>query len=223
MFPPDEDDGSNNPFSVSGQRSESLTFLVNGADNNDFLGNNAVVDPNPDALGEFKILTNNYEAEYGRTAGGIVNQVIKSGTNGFHGDVFEFFRNDALNARNYFLPAVTPFKRNTFGGTLGGPIRKDKTFFFLSYQGVRRHEGEVAPILSVLSPAERTGDFSELLPDTQLFDPISGNPYVNNQVPVNPVIANYINKYLPLPNLPGEQFRIFADRSGSRGSGHRPG
>jgi hypothetical protein len=206
VFPPDEDDGSLNPFSVSGQRSESLSFLVNGADNNDFLGNNAVVDPNPDALGEFKILTNNYEAEYGRTQGGIVNQVIKAGTNGFHGDVFEFFRNDALNARNYFLPDVTPFKRNTFGGTLGGPIRKDKTFFFISYQGVRRHEGEVAPILSVLSPAERTGDFSELLPDTQLVNPLTGNPYFNNQVPVDPVIANYISKYLPLPNLPGNNF-----------------
>jgi len=206
VFPPDEDDGSLNPFSVSGQRSESLSFLVNGADNNDFLGNNAVVDPNPDALGEFKILTNNYEAEYGRTSGGIVNQVIKSGTNGFHGDVFEFFRNDALNARNYFLPAVTPFKRNTFGGTLGGPIRKDKTFFFLSYQGVLRHEGEVAPTLQVLSPAERTGDFSELLPATQLIDPVSGNPYFNNQVPLNPVVANYIAKYLPLPNLPNNNF-----------------
>src|SRR5450432_121510 len=154
VFPPDEDDGSGNAFSVSGQRSESLSFLVNGADNNDFLGNNAVVDPNPDALGEFKILTNNYEAEYGRTAGGIVNQVIKAGTNNFHGDVFEFFRNDALNADNYFLTSVTPFKRNTFGGTLGGPIRKDKTFFFISYQGVRKHEGQVAPKLEVLSAAE---------------------------------------------------------------------
>lgn len=206
MFSPDEDDGSNNPFSVSGQRSESLSFLVNGADNNDFLGNNAVVDPNPDALGEFKILTNNYEAEYGRTAGGIVNQVIKAGTNNYHGDLFEFFRNDALNARNYFLPSVTPFKRNTFGGTFGGPILKDKTFFFISYQGVRKHEGAVAPIEQVLSPNERTGDFSELLPDTQLVDPISGNPYLNNQVPVNPVIANYIAKYVPLPNLPGNNF-----------------
>lgn len=206
VFPPDEDDGSGNPFSVSGQRSESLSFLVNGVDNNDFLGNNAVVDPNPDALGEFKILTNNYEAEYGRTSGGIVNQVIKSGTNAFHGDAFEFFRNDALNARNYFLPSVTPFKRNTFGGTLGGPIRKDKTFFFLSYQGVRRHEGEVAPILQVLSPAERNGDFSELLPSTQLINPITGAPYPNNQVPVNPVIANYIKAFLPLPNLPNNNF-----------------
>ena len=206
VFPADEDDGSGNPFSVSGQRSESLSFLVDGADNNDFLGNNIVVNPNPDALGEFKILTNNYEAEYGRTSGGIVNQVIKSGTNDFHGDVFEFFRNDALNARNYFLPAVTPFKRNTFGGTIGGPIRKDKTFFFLSYQGVRRHEGEVAPILQVLSPAERKGDFSELLPTTQLINPLTGAPYKNNQVPVNPVIANYIRDFLPLPNLPGNNF-----------------
>jgi|HubBroStandDraft_5_1064220.scaffolds.fasta_scaffold03258_6 hypothetical protein len=206
VFPPDEDDGSGNPFSVSGQRSESLTFLVNGADNNDFLGNNAVVDPNPDALGEFKILTNNYEAEYGRTTGGIVNQVIKSGTNSYHGDVFEFFRNDALNARNYFLPTVTPFKRNTFGATLGGPIKKDQTFFFLAYQGVRRHEGEVAPILQVLSPAERKGDFSELLPQLQLINPITDLNYPNNQVPVNPVIANYIAKYLPLPNLPNNNF-----------------
>jgi len=243
VFPPDEDDGSNNPFSVSGQRSESLSFLVNGADNNDFLGNNAVVDPNPDALDEFKILTNNYEAEYGRTSGGIVNQVIKSGTNGFHGDAFEFFRNDALNTRNYFLPSVTPYKRNTFGGTLGGPIVRDRTFFFVSYQGVRRHEGQVAAILEVLSPAERTGDFSELFtgspicpnpqPGDPTFDsgtlldphfptqtvtcssvpangvPINvtvGTPLKNNQVPVNSVIANYINKYLPLPNLPNNNF-----------------
>ena len=206
VFPPDADDGSNNPFSVSGQRSESLSFLVNGADNNDFLGNNAVVNPNPDALGEFKILTNNYEAEYGRTAGGIVNQVIKSGTNNFHGDAFEFFRNEALNARNYFLPTVTPFKRNTYGGTLGGPVVKDKTFFFVSYQGYRKHEGEASPVLQVLSPAERTGDFSELLPSTQLFDPITGDPYLGNKVPVNSVMANYISKYLPLPNLPNNNF-----------------
>jgi hypothetical protein len=240
VFPPDDDDGSNNPFSVSGQRSESLSFLINGTDNNDFLNNNSVVDPNPDAVAEFKILTNNYEAEFGRTSGGIVNQVIKSGTNAVHGDLFEFFRNDALNARNYFLPNVTPFKRNTFGGTLGGPIKKDKTFFFVAYQGVRKHEGQVAPVLQVLSPAERTGNFSELLspssPSTspcaspglgdptfeagQLFDPTSGTaftcadkstvtlqtPYPNNQVPVNPVIKNYIAKYLPLPNLPNNQF-----------------
>lgn len=214
VFAPDPDDGSLNPFSVSGQRSESLTFLIDGVDNNDFLGNNAVVDPNPDAVEEFKILTNNYGAEYGRTSGGIVNQVIKSGTNALHGGVFEFFRNDDLNARNYFQPTRTRFNRNLFGGTLGGPIRKDKTFFFISYQGSRRIEGQVAPVLTVLSPAQRgcvtvtpgcvgtVADFSGDLP-TQLVDPISGNPYPNNQVPINPVIANYISKYLPLPNIPG--------------------
>src|SRR5258708_5082806 len=155
VFATDPDDGSGNPFSVSGQRSESLTFLIDGVDNNDFLGNNAVVDPNPDAVEEFKLLTNNYQAEYGRTSGGIGNQVIKSGTNAFHGGVFEFFRNDDLNARNYFQLERTRFNRNLFGGTLGGPIRKDKTFFFISYQGSRRIEGQVAPVLTVLSPAQR--------------------------------------------------------------------
>src|SRR6266478_9927984 len=103
VFAPDPDDGSGNPFSVSGQRSESLTFLIDGVDNNDFLGNNAVVDPNPDAVEEFKILTNNYGAEYGRSSGGIVNQVIKSGSNNWHGSAFEFFRNEDLNANGYFL------------------------------------------------------------------------------------------------------------------------
>ena len=214
VFAPDPDDGSLNPFSVGGQRSESLTFLIDGVDNNDFLGNNAVVDPNPDAVQEFRILTNNYGAEYGRTSGGIVNQVIKSGTNSFHGGVFEFFRNDDLNARNYFQPTRTRFNRNLFGGTLGGPIRKDKTFFFLSYQGSRRIEGQVAPVLTVLSPEQRgcttvvagcvgtVADFSGDLP-TQLVNPVTGDPYPNNQVPINPVIANYISKYLPLPNIPG--------------------
>ena len=216
VFAPDPDDGSNNPFSVSGQRSESMTFLIDGADNTDFLSNNIVVNPNPDAIAEFKILTNNYNAEYGRTSGGIINQVIKSGTNSFHGSLFEFFRNDALNAKDYFLPVKETFKRNVFGGTLGGPIIKDKTFFFVSYQGARRHEGQTAGILQVLSPAERTGNFSELLtgvtdPNTgfdtgQLFNPFDGSAYPKNQVPVNPIIKNYIDKYLPLPNLPGNNF-----------------
>lgn len=215
VFAPDPDDGSGNPFSVSGQRSESLTFLIDGVDNNNFLGNNAVVDPNPDAVEEFKILTNNYGAEYGRTSGGIVNQVIKSGTNRMHGGLFEFFRNDDLNARNYFQPTRTRFNRNLYGGTLGGPIRKDKTFFFISYQGSRRIEGQVAPVIPVLSPAERgcttvtagcvgtVADFSGDLPGTQLVNPTTGDPYPNNQVPINPIIATYISKFLPLPNIPG--------------------
>lgn len=217
VFAPDPDDGSGNPFSVSGQRSESLTFMINGVDNNDFLSNNPIVDPNPDAVAEFKILTNNYTAEYGRTSGGIVNQVIKSGTNAFHGDLFEFLRNEDLNAADYFTQSRTVFKRNMFGGTVGGPIVKNKLFFFFGYQGNRRREGQVAPVLTVLTPQERTGDFSDLLAQgTQLVDPTNcttddeGNsvcaPYANNQVPVSPIIQNYINKYLPLPNRGTNQF-----------------
>ncbi|HXY14487.1 MAG TPA: carboxypeptidase regulatory-like domain-containing protein [Terriglobales bacterium] len=203
---PEAEDGSGNPFAVAGQRSESMTFLIDGADNNDFLGNNMVVNPNPDAVAEFKVLTNNYEAEYGRTSGGIVNQVIKSGTNAVHGSLFEFFRNTALDASDYFTQSVPNYKRNLFGGSIGFPIENDKAFFFASYQGARRREGQVAPPFETLSPAERTGNFSELLPDTPLINPTTGNPYPNNQVPVDPVIANYIAKYVPLPNRPGNQF-----------------
>jgi len=216
VFAPDPDDGSGNPFSVSGQRSESLTFLLDGADNTDFLGNNIAVNPNPDAVQEFKILTNNYDAEFGRSSGGIVNQVIKSGTNHVHGTVFEFLRNDVLNARDYFLPPDQPkasFKRNVFGGTVGAPIIRDKTFIFGAYQGARRREGQVLPQLTVLSPAERTGDFGELCGTAgnfdaagnctnsngqQLLDP-NGNPIPFNKFTPNPVSANYIAKYLPLP------------------------
>jgi hypothetical protein len=207
VFAPDQDDGSLNPFAVSGQRSESMTFLLDGADNNDFLGNNHVVNPNPDAVAEFKILTNNYTAEYGRTSGGIINQVIKSGSNAVHGSAFEFFRNTALDASDYFLGSVPILRRNLFGGTIGFPIKKDKLFFFASYQGARRSEGQNPGELPVLSPAERTGDFSELLPDVQLVNPAKNNKnYKNNQVPVDPVIANYINNYLPLPNRPDNNF-----------------
>ena len=230
---PEAEDGSGNAFAVAGQRSESLTFLIDGSDNNDFLSNNMVVNPNPDAVAEFKILTNNYEAEYGRTSGGIVNQVIKSGTNSIHGSLFEFFRNTDLDASDYFLTTPNPnggfthhvpeYKRNLFGGSIGLPVKKDKAFFFASYQGARRREGQLAPAFQVLSPAERTGDFSELYTGTidpatgfdtgQLFNPTdpSGGPFLCsgspcNQVPVDPVIANYIAKYVPLPNQANNQF-----------------
>jgi len=216
VLAPEQEDGSGNAFSVAGQRSESLTFLIDGSDNNDFLGNNMVVNPNPDAVAEFKILTNNYEAEYGRTSGGIVNQVIKSGTNSVHGSLFEFFRNTALDGSDYFTQTVPEFKRNLFGGSIGFPIKRDKAFFFASYQGARRREGQNAPPFQTLSPAERTGDFSDLYtgatdPATgndkgQLYNPVDGTPFSNNQVPVDPVIANYIASYVPLPNQPNNEF-----------------
>jgi len=209
VFAPDQDDGSGNPFSVSGQRSESETFLIDGADNNDFLGNNMVVDPNPDAVAEFKIITNNYEAEYGRTSGGIVNQVIKSGTNQIHGTAFDFFRNTALDSSDYFLQQVPIFRYNMFGGTIGLPIKKDKMFFFASYQGARRQEGQNPGVLTVLTPAERNGDFSALLNGAnpvQLVSPADGSNYPNNQVPVDPVMKNYIDNYVPMPNFGANGF-----------------
>lgn len=229
VFTPDPDDGSGNPFNVSGQRSESLTFMVDGADNTDFLGNNIVVSPNPDAVAEFKILTNNYDAEFGRSSGGIVNQVVKSGTNQIHGSAFEFLRNTVFNARDFFLTERSPFIRNVFGGTLGAPIVHDKTFIFGAYQGARRREGQASPQLTVLSANERTGNFGELCPNPsgsgtdfdsngnclnpngqQLTNPVTGNPYPYNQVPVNPISANYINKYLPLPNRPNNGYQFSA-------------
>src|SRR5271170_2387508 len=224
VFNPDPDDGSGNPFSVSGQRSESLTFTLDGANNTDFLGNNIVVNPNPDAIQEFKILTNNYDAQYGRTSGGIVNQITKSGTNDFHGVLFEFNRNNIFNARDFFLPTSVEkqtFKRNVFGATIGGPIKKDKTFFFLDYQGWRSREGQTSPILTVLDQPERGGNFGELCSaydaggnctgaalangGTQLINPVTGANVPNNNLAtaglVDPVIQNYINRYLPMPNL----------------------
>jgi Carboxypeptidase regulatory-like domain len=226
VFAPDQDDGSGNPFSVSGQRSESMTFLIDGADNNDFLGNNMVVDPNPDAVAEFKIITNNYEAEYGRTSGGIVNQVIKQGTNAIHGTAFDYFRNTALDASDFFLGLAPIFKYNIFGGTIGFPIKKDKMFLFASYQGARRREGQDPGLLPVLDKAERSGDFSELYtgvinPSTgldygQLTNPATGGPFmcgtkVCNQVPVDTVMQNYINDFLPLPNNPNGSSTFIED------------
>ena len=130
-------------------------------------------------MAEFKILTNSYTAEFGRTSGGIVNQAIKYGTNSFHGDLFEFLRNDALNARNYFLLSNPPYKRNIFGATAGGPSKRNRLFFFSSYQGTIRHEGENLGQQSVLTPAQRTGDFSADLGGSspvQLLDPSRGIP-----------------------------------------------
>ena len=112
-----------------------------------------------------------------------------------------------MNARDFFVPDTPSFKRNVFGGSVGGPIKKDKTFFFGSYQGTRRREGQVAPVLPTLSPAQRTGDFSALLASgIQLVNPVTGENFVNNQVPVDPISANYIDRYVPLPNLSGNNF-----------------
>ncbi len=136
--------GSNNPgvVSVNGGRGRSNNYMVNGGDANDIFVNAPGIQPSPDAIEEFRVITNTFDAEYGRNSGSIVNVVTKSGTNEVHGDVYEFLRNNALNDRGYFDPSVADYHQNQFGGTLGGPIKKDKTFIFGSYEGNRRIQGQ---------------------------------------------------------------------------------
>ncbi len=132
-------------MSVSGGRPNSNGFMVNGGNTMEPMQNGTSVIPNLDSIAEFRILTNNFDAEYGHYSGGVVNVVTKSGTNEFHGDVFEFLRNTVLNARNDFNPASVGPKgkliRNQFGGIFGGPIAKDRVFFFADYEGTREISG----------------------------------------------------------------------------------
>jgi hypothetical protein len=146
-------------FSVSGSQSNQSSYLINGADSNDIPLNTPLILPSPDAIQEFNLITSTINPEYGRNSGAIVNALIKSGSNQFHGDVFEFYRDTFLNSPNFFSKVVPQLHRNQFGGTLGGPVWKDKTFFFLSYQGTRTRQG-FPRVVSVFSPAEVGGNFS---------------------------------------------------------------
>ena len=133
--------GSGN-LSVNGQREASNGFMINGANVNEGKNNGTAIIPNLDSIEEFRIITNNFDAEYGNYSGGQVNVVTKSGANKLHGDAFEFNRNTAFNGRNYFADSIGKFIQNQFGGTLGGPIKRDKVFFFVDYQGTRSIQGQ---------------------------------------------------------------------------------
>jgi len=158
-------------FGVAGGKSDSVTYLLDGGINNDLLANEVVYNPNPDAIAEFRILTSNYSAEYGRNAGGIVSVVTKSGSNTLHGSAFDYVRNDLFDANLFFnnlngLPKQV-LKRNQYGFTLGGPVEiphvvngKDKFFWFVDYSGQRQVETDTEPALPVYTPAELKGDFS---------------------------------------------------------------
>ncbi|HUK92356.1 MAG TPA: carboxypeptidase regulatory-like domain-containing protein, partial [Blastocatellia bacterium] len=146
--------------SVNGQRETSNGFMVNGANVEEGKNNGAAIVPNLDSIEEFRIITNNFDAQYGNYSGGQVNVVTKSGTNQWHGDVFEFLRNTALDARNFFSPTVPAFKQNQFGGVLGGPIQHDKGFFFIDYQGTRSIQGQTQ-VTAVPSLADRGGDLND--------------------------------------------------------------
>jgi len=151
--------------SVNGQRESANSFLVNGGDVEESVDNGASIIPTLDSIQEFRLLTNSFNAEYGRFSGAIVNVLTKSGTNEIHGSVYEFLRNEKLDARSYFDQERGDFKRNQFGGTIGAPVVKNKLFFFGDYQGTREVRGVSSGLINVPSLLERTGNFSELPDD----------------------------------------------------------
>ena len=164
----------NQGYAVDGQRPESNNFLIDGADNVSSVDSGFVLKPPIDAIAEFRILSHNANAEFGRNTGSTTNIVTRSGTNSYHGALWEFFRNDVMDSSDYFTRSVQPLKQNQFGGTFGGPIFKDKTFFFGYYEGFRNRQGESVPA-TVPSVAERTGDFGEDCTNLGAsFDPVSG-------------------------------------------------
>ncbi|MBZ5610879.1 MAG: carboxypeptidase regulatory-like domain-containing protein [Acidobacteriia bacterium] len=146
--------------SISGQREDANGFMVNGGDVKELMNGGTSIVPNLDSIAEFRILTNNFDAEYGNYSGGIVNAVTKAGTNNLHGSGFEFLRNTALDARNFFSPERSFYRQNQYGGTFGGPIKKNQVFFFGDYQGTRQNQGLDTGLIPVPSLANRNGDLS---------------------------------------------------------------
>ena len=146
--------------SVDGGRSRSNHSSVNGGNAGDQMVNAPSLQPSPDSISEFRVITHNYDAALGRNSGSVLNVITKSGVSAFHGSVYEFLRNNTLNAKGYFDPATPDFKQNEFGGTFGGPILHDKTFFFSSYEGRRVRQGITSDPVMVSTSAERAGNFS---------------------------------------------------------------
>jgi hypothetical protein len=176
--------GTLNPgtISVNGQRETSNYFSVNGSDAEEDVNAGTAIIPNLDAISEFRIVTSNFDAEYGEFSGGQISVVTKSGDNGFHGSAFNFLRNTDLDARNYFSPARGVYRQNQFGGTMGGPIRHDKVLFFMDYQGTRQTQGVDTGEISVPSNADRLGDLSDFVDsygNSLLTGTVSG-PYFAN-------------------------------------------
>ncbi len=210
---------SGRPY-VNGNREQSNNFLLDGLDNNQVSDNVAGYTPSPDAIQEFNMITNNAPADFGNFEGGVISATIKSGTNQLHGDVYEFFRNDVLNANNWATNwaggGKNKMRWNMFGTTIGGPIIKDKLFFFGDYQGIRYNTPASTSAMTVFTAKERTGDFSELLAGgVQLYNPLSTrpdpsdpnkiirDPFPNNQIPLtmmDPVVKNlFASPDYPMP------------------------
>ena len=220
--------------SVNGGRGRDNNFTVNGGDGNDQFAGLPAIQPSPDAIAEFRVLTNTFDAEYGRNSGAVVNVVTKSGTNEIHGNAYEFFRNQNLNAKGFFDTTKLDYLQNQFGVTLGAPIKKDRTFFFVTYEGDRIRRGTSGDTVTVPSAAERAGDFSAgggltgtlsnanilnnrpgCLSALGLNSPIAdGTAYsdifVNSQVPtacMDQTALDLMNRFVPQANIGDSTFQ----------------
>ena len=190
---------------VNGNSAGSVYYTLDGSSHNDTYLNMNLPFPNPDSVQEYKLQQNNLSAVYGSSGSGVVNIVTKSGTNAIHGALFEFLRNGALNARNFFAPTHDALKRNQFGASVGGPLIKDKLFYFASYQGTRITQAPAGTVQFVPTQDERNGNFSST--SVQLMDPDTGARFPGNQIP-RPRLsgpAQYFLGKIPLPNGPGRQ------------------
>jgi hypothetical protein len=218
--------GMGGNYASNGSESQQNSFLINGADSMDLGLNAPLIVPSPDAIDQFNFIDSTLNPEYGRNSGGVLNAIIKSGTNQFHGDAFEFYRDTFMNARDFFQVTPPVFHQNQYGGTFGGPIWKDHTFFFLSYQGTRNRapdNNEISNTMPVFTQAQRGGLFPDVASSGN-SSPIplqgengatypAGTPYStlfpNGQIPTadfNPLAVQLMNKYIPLPNFGSNQF-----------------
>lgn len=191
----------------------SVNYNLDGGANASGLRNTGNVVPNPDAIREFRVVTNNYSAEYGRFAGGVVDVVTKSGTNSLTGSLFEYFRNEALNANRWTVGESSlekdPIERNNFGGSVGGPILRNRTFFFGSYNGLRQTTTAFSNDGRMPTAAERAGDFSQSA--TKPRDPLTGQLFPDGQIPsvrFDTAAVRILKDYIPLANLPGSLYEV---------------
>jgi Carboxypeptidase regulatory-like domain len=223
-------------ISVNGQREASNAFLVNGGDVSEGRTMGAAVIPNLDSVAEFRLITNSFDAEYGRFSGAVMNAITKSGSNGLHGSIFEFLRNSDMDARGFFDPAVTVLKRNQFGYAVGGPALKNRLFWFTDYQGTRQSQGSSGSISQLPSVAQRSGTFSasdlngvvsgpywaQVLSQRLGYAVTANEPYStasctstatcvfpNGVIPTrafSPIAAKMLQNYIPLPNAGANNF-----------------
>jgi hypothetical protein len=210
-------------YSTSGAQNQQNSYMINGTDAMDMPLNTPLQIPSPDAIAEVRMITNTINPEYGRNSGAIMNAVTKSGTNEFHGSAFDFFRDTSLNARNFFKPRSDIFHQHQFGGTIGGPIWQNHTFFFFSYQGTRNRSPQAGGTVSVFTPDERNGIFPALASSTNTSPfPLVGEdgttypadtPYnvifPTGQIPAadfNSVSKYLMDTYVPLPNFGAREY-----------------